>query len=480
MLASSLVLLSGLSSASAASSYPETFERALSTALATSPALAAARADRAASAAGRRALSAQASPQLRISIQASQDLDSDSFGPRTRDQSSLLASINLYSGGRVRNAVRAARLRAEASADELRARTDDLRIGVALRYDRVLDTADGVAIEADQVSALEQRGRAVASERDVGVATHTDSAIAGARLALARARLAAAEGERDGAGAAFREVVGVEPGVLAEPPPIATADLDGLVVAALGYSPSLKALEKRVAAAAREVEASRGLGRPTLSFVASANYGNTDLRLAQIGRFPHRASLRASLSLTVPLYQGGQVTAQIASARAGLARAEAEAEAGRRSIVAEVAEDHAAYRGALRKLEAARDALAANRAALDGVRIERAGGTRITIDVLDAEREVRDSARAVARSRRLAHYHGYALMVRTGGAPPPDAAREASGTIDPRREVAAASAKLPSQIMALPFDLAGLAGSRLQPEPAHGGAALPYRLDRLG
>ena len=478
-----LAVAAGLSAAGAGgTARATTLDSAIETALATSPGLASARATYSSSAARVGVAAARGRFQVTFSSRATHDFGDDPYTPPVRDETSLLLTVPLYSGGRIRNTVVAEKLRASAAAYDLAAQADDLRISVADTYDRLLDSEDIVHLQEEEVDSLDRHLTMIGNERRMGFATRTDQAQGEARLALARAGYDAAVGRREEARVSYRQVVGADPDTLSTPAtPAVSTNLQQLTEDALSYSPRLKGFRERIDAASRDVEASRGLGRPTLSFSASASYGNTDMQLAESRRFSNRLFARVGLTFSVPLYRGGQVAAQTARAAAFLDQSEADAESERRRLIAEVRTSYHAYQGALNRVAAADEARDAAQRALTGVHIEHEAGTRSAIDVLNAQRELSEGARAAARARREAHLNAMALLVRTGCyleskivrlAPAPTLAT-AAVQIDKR----------PASLAKLDFDLAWLPGSVASPPDAkldRTSGRPPSSLDRLG
>lgn len=461
-----LAVAAGLSAAGAGgTARATTLDSAIETALANSPDLGSARAIYLSSAARVGVAAARGRFQVTFSSRTTHELGDDPYTPPLRDETSLLLTVPLYSAGRIRNTVAAERLRASAAAFDLAAQADDLRISVAGAYDRLLDSDDTVHLEEEEVDSLDRHLTMIVSERREGFTTRTDQAQGEARLALARAGLDAAVGGREEARALYRQIVGTEPDTLSTPAtPAVLADLQQLTWDALSYSPRLRGMQDRIKAASREVEASRGLGRPTLSFSGTASYGNTDMQLAESRRFSHRLFARVGLTLSVPLYRGGQIAAQTARAAAFLDQAEADAETERRRLVAEVRTSYHAYQGALNRVADADEARDAAQRALTGVHIEHEAGTRSALELLNAQRELSEGARAAARARREAHFEAMALLVRTGSylereivrlAPAPTVAKAAIETD-----------KRPTSLGKLDFDLAWLPGSVASPPAA--------------
>ena len=96
----------------------------------------------------------------------------------------------LYSGGRVRNSVRAANTRVEAGRADLRATEGDIFTEAVAAYMDVIRDRSIVELNQNQVRVLDTNLQATRDRFEVGDLTRTDVAQSEARLALARSSLA--------------------------------------------------------------------------------------------------------------------------------------------------------------------------------------------------------------------------------------------------------------------------------------------------
>ncbi|HKR25167.1 MAG TPA: TolC family protein, partial [Allosphingosinicella sp.] len=129
-------------------------------------------------------------------------------------------SVPVYSGGRVRNSVRAANIRVEAGRADLRATEGDIFTEAVAAYMDVIRDRSIVQLNQNQVRVLETNLQATRDRFEVGDLTRTDVAQSDARLALARSDLAIAQGRLRGSEENYERVIGVPPGDLQAPPPL--------------------------------------------------------------------------------------------------------------------------------------------------------------------------------------------------------------------------------------------------------------------
>ncbi|MDN5937863.1 MAG: TolC family protein, partial [Salinisphaera sp.] len=97
---------------------------------------------------------------------------------------------------------------------------------------------------------------------------------------------------------------------------------------------------------------------------------------------------RIGLEATWTLFAGGRNISEVRQARAEYRRAQAQVEATRRSVVADVRNGYRAVLTAIRRVSALEKAIASAKVALKSVRSEFQLGARTKADVLDARRDL--------------------------------------------------------------------------------------------
>ena len=349
-------------------------------------------------------------------------------------------SVPLYSGGRVRNSVRAANTRVEASRADLRATEGDTFTEAVAAYMDVIRDRTVVDLNENQVRVLETNLQATRDRFEVGDLTRTDVAQSEARLALARSGLSSAQGRLETSEENFRRVIGDEPGDLQAPPPLpqfpGTADQAAEI--ALSNNGDLAAFAARARAAGYDVAVARGGRLPTVSAVSSTRYVNS-LGTADEGAGVPNGTLPNSttstgvgLSLSVPLYQGGLAASRVRQAQAIRSNLIEQAIATERLVVANTRSAFANYQAAVAAIASNEIAVAANQLALEGTRAEQTVGTRNVLDVLNAEQELLNSQVALVTARRDAYVAGFQLLNTMGQAEAEDLNLDGGQLYDPR------------------------------------------------
>ncbi|WP_082765810.1 MULTISPECIES: TolC family outer membrane protein [unclassified Phenylobacterium] len=329
---------------------------------------------------------------------------------RNLGNASLSLSQPIYTGGRTTASITAAEAEILAAREALRETEGNLVLSVVQAYVDVRRDQRIVEIRRQDVQTLARRLEETQARFDVGELTGTDVAQAKARLGTSRAQLAAAEGQLDISAAAYAAVVGDDPGELAPRP-----DLDPLlpVTIAQAYdtaeqqSPRIGGAELVERGSRARIAFAKAQRRPTVSLRTGYGYsGQIDPFVAdRLAR-----NLSASVVTTLPLYSGGILSSQVEQAvqRNNIDRLRLETT--ERQVRQAVAQAWSQLRTARAAIAANEEVVKAARFALEGVRLEFELGLRTTLDVLNAEQELRTGELALVTSRRDAYVAGAALL----------------------------------------------------------------------
>ena len=375
-------------------------------------------------------------PQISTSVGYNRDLVTRNIGNNGSDLSITGSlSVPLYSGGRVRNSVRAANTRVEAGRADLRATEGDIFTEAVAAYMDVIRDRSIVQLNQNQVRVLDTNLQATRDRFEVGDLTRTDVAQSDARLALARSNLSFVEGRLRASEENFRRVIGESAGDLQPPNPLPTlpGTTDQATQIALGNNADLASIAAQARAAGYDVRVAQGGRLPTVSAVSTTRY--TDL----LGTSDNNGILADSttssgvgLSLSLPLYQGGGAGARVRRARAFENQLLETAVAVERGVVSTTGSAFASYRAALNAIESNEIAVAANQLALEGTRAEQTVGTRNVLDVLNAEQELLNSQVLLVTARRDAYVAGFQLLNAMGQAEAEDLNLDGGPLYDPQ------------------------------------------------
>jgi outer membrane protein len=418
----------------------DTLREALVKAYNTNPGLAAARANTRVSDENVPIAKAQGRPSVNVTGDYTENALNSSQNTLLSPDRQLTANAQLavpvYSGGRVRNNIKGAETRVEASRMQLRGTESDTFVGVVGAYMDVIRDEAIVGLNKENVKVLEVNLQAAKDRFQVGDLTRTDVAQSDARLSVARGQLEQAQAQLISSKEGYIRVVGAPPGQLEDPPalPNLPAAPDDAVDVALKNNPVLLAAQRNGDATRFDIDAAKGARLPTLSGVVGGNYFNylgsygtgTSPKPGQTG-----SAGTVGLQFSVPLYQGGGPSAQVRQAQARRAQALEQATDTERGVIAQTRSAYAIWKSSLEVIASSQRAVEANKLSLEGVRAENSVGNRTILDILNAEQELLNSQVTLVTAQRDAYVAGFALLAAMGQAEARDLGLDGGALYDP-------------------------------------------------
>ena len=279
-------------------------------------------------------------------------------------------------------------------------------VRVAERYFGVLEAEDELGFARATLEAFEQQLAQSRQRFEVGLIPITDVEEAKAGFDLSRAQLIAAENALDIAREALRETTGEYREKLAPltEMPLVTPkpeDIDKWTEIALDRNPRLLAAKHDTETARREIQRIQAGHSPTLDAVGSIGLNDS-------GSSPAGETKRANvgLRLNLPLYSGGSVLSRTRESRHRYQRTLDVLERERRRAQRETRDAYLGVESGISRVRALEQAVRSNRAAAEAVEAGFQVGTRTSVDVLDAQRELFRALRDLAEAR-----YGYVLDV---------------------------------------------------------------------
>ena len=345
--------------------------------------------------------------------------------------------VPLYTGGAVKNSVRAAETRVGAGQADLRGVESGLFAQVVAAYMDVILAQEVVKLNRTNVQRLEVNLHASKDRFEIGDLTRTDVAQSQSRLSLARGQVRSAEANLISARERYIQVVGKAPVDLQTPPPL--TGLPGsaaeAVAIALDHNPDLLAARQRATAAGFDVRVASAGRLPKVSLFAGVGYSDYlgTLGGSVPGRFTQNSTTaQAGVRATIPIFQGGLPAAQ---RRAAQAREDAtmEQEVGvERAVVANVRSAFAQWQAAQSLIASSQTAVDAAALGLEGVRAENTVGNRTILDILNAENELLTAQVQRATAQRNAYVAGFNLLAAMGKAEARDLGLDGGLLYDPQ------------------------------------------------
>lgn len=296
-------------------------------------------------------------------------------------------------------------LEVQAEAQHRQAR-QDLAVRVAQAYFDVLAAEDSLAVAESQKQAVAAQLDLVSRGHKAGTATITDVHEARSRHELAQSQVIAARNEREIRQSALEQIIGESPGglaslrataVLPSPQP---AGLGPWIEAAQTESPSVQAARAGAEAADREVTRAQGGHWPTVDLVAARarDYSGGSLT-SPTSLVTESESTSVGIQFTLPLFASGGTQARVREAKELSYKAQADLETARRAAAHGARQAHSAVVNGLSQIGALNEAVKASESAVEGNRVGYRVGTRLNVDVLDAQQQLFAARRDLARAR---------------------------------------------------------------------------------
>ncbi|RKZ34214.1 MAG: type I secretion protein TolC, partial [Gammaproteobacteria bacterium] len=277
----------------------------------------------------------------------------------------------------------------------------DLMVRVAQRYFDVLSAKDELEFAHASKEAIYQQLQQSRQRFEVGLIAITDVEEAQAGFDLAVAGEIAAVNQVDNAREALREVIGRYEETLAplgKELPLVVPDPDDIEAwtqTALEKNLSLQAANMTVDVAFAEIQRIRAGHLPTVDLVGAHDRTDAGSRLSTT----ETRTTSLSLQLNVPIYQGGLIMSQTRQARHLHRQAVDELERERRSAQRQTRNAFLGVRSGISRVKALIQAEVSTQSALDAIEAGFEVGTRTSVDVLGAQRELFRARRDLAAAR---------------------------------------------------------------------------------
>ncbi|RYZ14918.1 MAG: type I secretion protein TolC [Alphaproteobacteria bacterium] len=332
-------------------------------------------------------------------------------GTSQRGQVGLEARQSLWSGG----SLSAQRDQAMAGVNAAQARLINVEQQTVLSVvSAFVDVRRGereLEIRETNVASLRKQVEAATDRFEVGEVTRTDVSQAQAQQAASEAELAKSKSDLARARAIYEQIVGRPPVQLAEPPlaPALPGSLDEAIGVAMNGNPVLltaRALEQQ---GERSVDIARGALAPKFDLVGNA--GLTDTRYDQSYQ---DTNVGLFAEFRFPLFNGGLLESKTRGAQLDADKARYQRLATEREVTQQTTTAWHKVIAAREAITASTSRVAAAEVALEGAMQELAVGTRITLDVLDQERELLNARLGKVDAERQAYLAIHELLAAMG------------------------------------------------------------------
>ena len=289
---------------------------------------------------------------------------------------------------------------------QFRQAEQELMLRTALVYLDVLVAQEAERVARLQIGAVEQQLGLARRNFEVGTATVTDVHEAKSRLDLSRAQAVAAASDTENKRAELARILGDSGARLARLhdngrlPGLQPETVQPWVDSAREQSLQVRIALTALDVADREIAKNRAAHLPTLDLTAGYGTNFTSGSITSPADIATRTrSGQVGLNLNIPLYAGGAVQARVREATALKDKAGEELEAARRQAITQARQAFTGVINGVAQVEALESAISSSKSSLDANKVGYRIGTRINIDVLNAEQQLYAAQRDWHRAR---------------------------------------------------------------------------------
>jgi outer membrane protein len=346
------------------------------------------------------------------SVVANEPITGDLRQERT-ESGSLAIVLNqpVFQGFRTVESTKAAEAQVDAGRQGLLQTEQQVLFDVVQTYMDVYAGRQLVVLRRQDVAALQSQVTASNERFAVGEITRTDVAQSEARLAESRNALVEVQTRLAQDVARYVQLVGNEPGKLSYPK---IAKLPKSLSAALDIAgeinPRLLAQAFVEVANNSNIAIARSGLLPSVGLQAQALTADTDFGADRTGI----RSAAVAAQVSIPIYESGLIYSQVREAKQRASQSRIELIEVARDVRSAVAQSWNAYTGLGQIIRNTKTQVRAAQLALTGVQQEYQAGTRTTLDVLDAQRELVQSQVLQVNAEKARVVAGYQLLAAVG------------------------------------------------------------------
>lgn len=297
----------------------------------------------------------------------------------------------------------------------------DLILRVAQAYFDVVVADNNVRVALAQDNSVDMQLTLAKRNFEVGTSTVTDVHEAKSRFELSKAQRIGAENELQAKQAELERITGNMPAKLAAlqtqviPPLPSPPELISWISKAKEQHPMVLVQIEAQEVASKEISKNRAGHLPTLDFTASrsANYSSGSLS-SPTDLETRGKTNQYSLQLSVPIYSGGMIDSRVKESAAMLSKTQAELESARRQVATMARQAFNGVMNGHAQIEALTAAVTASKSSVNANKIGYKIGTRINIDVLNAEQQLFAAMRDLSKARVETFMQGLRLKASIG------------------------------------------------------------------
>lgn len=334
----------------------------------------------------------------------------------------LTLQQNIFNGGKTVASTCKAESLVQAARAQLADKEREILVAAVQTYFSVISRTAELEYRISNEKSLKATLDATKAKFNVGEETRTAIAQAEASLAQGTAEREATEAQLEAAKATFEQVTGARPGKLKKPGEPATLPkgLKEAIEIAKKNNPAILAAlhqEKADRSAIKEndadllprVDLTGQLSRQNLNSAyklqtPSGPIKTTDLQTGQM----------VAVSVKVPVYEGGQIRGKSRELREVAEQRRIQIETARRKVIQQLVEAWETYLSAKANVVSYQTQVKSNEVSLEGTRQEMLVGSKILLDVLNAQRELVNSQLRLVQAEQTYYQNAYNVLAIMG------------------------------------------------------------------
>lgn len=330
---------------------------------------------------------------------------------------------NLFNGGKTVASTCQAESQVQASRAQLADKEREVLVAAVNAYFDVVAKRSEVEYRRSNEEALKKTLEATQAKFKVGEETRTSIAQAEANLAFGTAEREASEARVASAEATFEQVTGARPGNLKKPDSFVDLPkgLKEAIAIATKNNPAILAAHHQERADRSAIKANDAelLPKVDLQGQVKRTGSNSTTRYTNAGDRVFRnnnltTAQSVSVNLSVPLYEGGAIRGKSRELREVAEQRRIAIETARRKVTQQLIEAWETYLSAKANIQQYRTQVKANEVSLEGTRQEMLVGSKILLDVLNAQRELVSSQLNLIRAEQTYYQSAYNILALMG------------------------------------------------------------------
>jgi len=323
----------------------------------------------------------------------------------------------LFDNGATDASIEQARAGTDVAKYALRNAEQNVLLSVAQAYFGVIRDTQLVQLRSDNMAFFDAQVASAEDRLRLGEGTRIDVSQAKARQASAVSSYRSAVASLQTSQASYERYVGHKPSNLSSDFNFGTmlpTSVDSAIAAAEERHPALLSARAAIRVAMAGTDAAYSAFGPTLGLVAGIDASTSWSDATGTGVTSSGIGGSARLSLSVPIYSGGALSASLRKANIDQIQSEVDALSARDQIRESVISAWATLQNATAQITSTEASVESTQLVVDGTIQERDVGQKTTLDVLDAQAELITARESLISARATRMIAGFALLSASG------------------------------------------------------------------